>query len=134
MAADHADRIRIEAGFGAYQRGERVGVDVRRARARELREACTAGRVRDARLPARERERDQRAQARGGVAQAVRVHHPAPVTRYDITSPCTSSDQPSSATNSSSLNGTEIVVGEIICMPSASRMFATSRSTTMNTI
>ena len=31
-------------------------------------------------------------------------------------------------------NGTEIVVGEIICMPSASRMFATSRSTTMNTM
>ena len=57
-----------------------------------------------------------------------------PPQRYDSTSPWISRVQPSSITNSSSLNGSEIVVGEIIDMPSASRMVATIRSTTTNTM
>jgi hypothetical protein len=56
------------------------------------------------------------------------------IQRYDSTRPWMSRAQPSSITNSSSLNGSEIVVGEIIDMPSASRIVATIRSTTTKTM
>ena len=42
------------------------------------------------------------------------------------------SAQPSTAINISSLNGREIIVGDSMNIPSASRMFATIRSSTMN--
>ena len=54
--------------------------------------------------------------------------------RYESTSPWINRVHPSSITNSSSLNGSEIVVGEIIDMPSASSTVATIRSTTTNTM
>src|SRR3546814_574386 len=48
------------------------------------------------------------------------------------TRPCTSLAQPSISTNKSSLKGSEIVVGDSIIMPSASRMLATTMSITRN--
>ena len=42
------------------------------------------------------------------------------------------SDQPSTAINISSLNGSEIIVGESINIPSAKSIFATTKSSTIN--
>ena len=54
--------------------------------------------------------------------------------RYESTRPWINRVHPSSITNSSSLKGSEIVVGEIIDMPSASNTVATIRSTTTKTM
>ena len=48
------------------------------------------------------------------------------------TSDWTTSDQPSTNTNSSSFNGSEIVIGGIIIMPMLISTVATTRSIRMN--